>query len=219
MCDERERLIGYVYDDCAPAERAAIARHLDECEGCQDEIRALRDVRHDLLAWEVPDHPPVWKAFAPPRVRATWRDIPAWALAAAASLMFLAGASGGVLTHVLWPHEQVAVVAQTPPPAVVAPASFTDADLAAREHDFEQRLLARMRTELETRMRAASAAPQLVNASLADLERLLDRQKLQDNFNNSVYRDVLRMTERVNNIEKTTSQMQQVGGLGAGPGK
>jgi hypothetical protein len=219
MCDERERLIGYVYDDCAPAERAAIARHLDECEGCRDEIGALRDVRHDLLAWEVPDHAPVWKAFAPPRVRATWRDIPAWAMAAAASLMFLAGASGGVLTHVLWPHEPVAVVAQTqPPPAVIVPAAFTDADLAAREHDFEQRLLSRMRAELDTRARIASAAPQLVNANLADLERLLDRQQLQENFSKAVYRDVVRMTERVNNIEKN-SQMQQVGGLSAGPGR
>ena len=105
---------------------------------------------------------------------------------------------------------------------MIVPAAFTDADLAAREHDFERRLLARMRAELETRMRVsmpASAAPQLVNANLADLERLLDRQNLQENFNRSVYRDVLRMTERVNNIEKTTSQMQQVGGLSAGPGK
>ena len=54
MCDERERLIGYVYDECEAAERRAVESHLEECVDCRQEIAALRSVRQDLLAWAVP---------------------------------------------------------------------------------------------------------------------------------------------------------------------
>ena len=45
MCDERERLIGYVYDDCDLEEKRLIEGHLAGCEICRDEISGLRSVR------------------------------------------------------------------------------------------------------------------------------------------------------------------------------
>jgi len=226
MCNERERLIGYVYDDCDAGERAAIARHLEECEACRHEIGALRGVRHDLLAWEVPEHAPVWRPFAPPRVRASWRDIPAWAMAAAASLMFVAGAAGGVLTHVLWPHESATTtLTQLQAPARLVPASIPVDALDARDRDLEQRLIAMLRAELAEQSHSArpvaAPAPQLLNARWAEVETMLDRQKLQDNFNASVYRDVLAVTNRLSIVEKATSNMaQQVsGGAGIAPNR
>src|SRR5215471_4733947 len=99
MCDERERLIGYVYDEVDAAERAVIDQHLESCAECRDEIRGLRGVRQDLLAWDVPQHGSVWQPFAPARMRPWWRDVPAWALVAAATIMFVIGAAGGVATR------------------------------------------------------------------------------------------------------------------------
>src|SRR5215217_6628029 len=95
MCDEREQLIDFVYDECDPRERQRVEVHLTECAECREEIGSLRQVRQDLLAWDVPEHGSVWRPFAPPRMRPSWRDIPAWAMAAAAGIIFLAGAAGG----------------------------------------------------------------------------------------------------------------------------
>ena len=58
MCENRERLIGYVYDECDPAERAEIEAHLESCHTCRREIRGLKGVRQDLLAWDVPANEP-----------------------------------------------------------------------------------------------------------------------------------------------------------------
>ena len=101
MCDERERLIGYVYDECDPAERREIAQHLEECSTCRTEIGDLRGVRQDLLAWEVEGGPAVWRPFVAPVVQPWYRQVPAWAMAAAATLMFLIGAAGGFVTQSL----------------------------------------------------------------------------------------------------------------------
>jgi anti-sigma factor ChrR (cupin superfamily) len=83
MCNERERLIGYVYDEVDAAERAVIDRHVESCAECRDEIRGFRSVREDLLAWDVPEHGSVWQPFAPARRTPWWRDVPAWAMAVA----------------------------------------------------------------------------------------------------------------------------------------
>src|SRR5262245_17460959 len=99
MCDDRERLIGYVYEESDPAERRAIEDHLASCETCRTEIDGLRAVRSDLLAWDVPEYESVWRPFVQPRVAPSWRDIPAWAMAAAASLMLVSGLAGGAVTE------------------------------------------------------------------------------------------------------------------------
>src|SRR5262245_28697108 len=152
MCDERERLIGYVYDECEPAERRAIESHLDECDTCRGEIGALKSVRQDLLAWAVPPHEPVWRPFVSTPVVPWYRQVPAWAMAAAASVMFLAGAAGGVVTHtMLFPRERPAatvITASAMAPATrQLPASVTASDLS----DVEQRMVQMMRDELGKR--------------------------------------------------------------------
>ena len=77
MCDERERLIGYLYDEADAAERRQVDAHLLECHVCRAEIAALRRVREDLLAWDVPDHEPIWRPVAPPAPARTWSQVPA----------------------------------------------------------------------------------------------------------------------------------------------
>lgn len=171
MCDNRERLIGYVYDECESAERAAIEEHLESCHTCRREIRGLKSVRQDLLAWAVPSSDPIWRPMAPAPRESSWRAVPAWALAAAACATFMVGAAGGAATYALMPRTAPAVAqAQTTVPTVTA--AVTPTDLAA----LENKVLAEMRAEFDTRARQGSgeAAPRNIseiNPATTDLAR------------------------------------------------
>ena len=90
MCD-KELLVGYLYDDLAPAERRVAEAHLVGCEECRTELTGLRGTRTTLSAWAPPTpdlaFPFVRPAPVPaPRMRA-WTVSPAWGLAAAAVLV------------------------------------------------------------------------------------------------------------------------------------
>jgi anti-sigma factor RsiW len=99
MCEQREQILDYLYDEASPEGRREVERHLEGCDECRDEIRAFRNVREDLLAWGVPNPPSVWKPFAPASIVPWHKQVPAWAMAAAASLMFLIGTAGGFVAH------------------------------------------------------------------------------------------------------------------------
>lgn len=165
MCENRERLIGYVYDECDAAERQVIEDHLSSCPTCRHEIRGLRSVRQDLLAWDVPSSQPVWRPVPEPRPESPWRAVPAWAMAAAAGAILAVGAAGGAAMHAILPAEP-ATVAQAPQPAAAAPV-VSPAELAA----FEERMVARLRREFEDRARAVSAPSVQPATDAADLAR------------------------------------------------
>ena len=44
-CDEKERLVGYLYEECSAAERSAVEAHLARCAVCAAELDGLRDVQ------------------------------------------------------------------------------------------------------------------------------------------------------------------------------
>jgi hypothetical protein len=165
MCDQREQLIGYLYDECTPDERRAVEAHLNECHVCRAEIGGLRDVRQDLLAWDVPTHESVWRPFVAPRVTMTaWRAVPAWAMAAAATLVFAAGAAGGAASRLLWPAPAVAQVASAAPaPVVLTPASLTisQQDL----NNLKAAILTQVRAEMDQRAMALASHDSTVRAS------------------------------------------------------
>jgi len=114
MCDERERLIGYLYEECDAEERRQVETHLESCPTCRAEIGGLQSVRTDLLAWNVPEHSPVWRPMpagvAPPVV--WWRQTPGWALAAAAT---------GVLLAPVAPHVAFFTSGPDRPPRALLP--------------------------------------------------------------------------------------------------
>lgn len=103
MCDKRERLMDYLYDEAAPADRREVEDHLESCRDCKDEMRAFRRVREDLLAWDVPAYESVWTPFAPTPVAPWYQQVPAWAMTAAAGLMLLLGTAGGFAAQALVP--------------------------------------------------------------------------------------------------------------------
>ena len=160
MCEQRERLIGYLYDECDAQERQLVDSHLETCETCRDEIGGLRQIRQDLLGWDVPERESVWQPFAPPRPTVWWREVPAWALAAAASVTFLAGAAGGAITYALLPQNPAPVVtaerrdAREPMVPVVYD-NVTRRELTAAE----QRIVDMLRAEMAARVPRTSAGP------------------------------------------------------------
>jgi anti-sigma factor RsiW len=125
MCEQREQILDYLYDEASPAGRREAERHLEGCEECRDEIRAFRSVREDLLAWGVPNPPSVWTPFAPAPVVPWHKQVPAWAMAAAASLMFVLGSAGGFVAHSVVdgssPAERGTVSASDMPAAIAQP--------------------------------------------------------------------------------------------------
>src|SRR6202049_4648157 len=102
--DRDETLIGYLYGEIEPLQRAAFEAHTATCERCRKELADLEGVRARLQDWTAPDAiRPVIHArmpsarVVPGRPAGVWtamRDIPVWAQAAAALLVL--GASAGM---------------------------------------------------------------------------------------------------------------------------
>jgi len=99
MCDRKEQLIGFLYDEVDPAEARAFRQHLLTCAECRTELAELRTTRGQIAAWTPPEPgldfqivraPAATPRGAPPRA---WRFSPSWALAAAAILVLAIGAA------------------------------------------------------------------------------------------------------------------------------
>ena len=127
MCEQREQILDYLYDEASPTGRREVERHLEGCDECRDEIRAFRNVREDLLAWGVPNPPSVWTAFAPAPPVPWHKQVPAWAMAAAASLMFVVGTAGGFVAHSV--VDGSSAPAATAAGSAAVPAQLTQASL------------------------------------------------------------------------------------------
>ena len=232
MCDEREQLIGYIYGETSPATRQQVETHLADCHVCRAEVSGLRSVRDDLLAWEVPRHESIWRPFVPAPPVAAWRHIPAWALAAAATLLFAAGTAGGMATRMWMPAPVAGTGAGTVMTAaeITTPASSgahvqttVSAEDLAR---LENAILNRVRTEMDTRIQSAFAtavsAPQLTQVGttsaqfqafsqrLAEVERWKDDQiSLNVMFDDQFGRLNSRTSNLTNLVER--SALQRVG--------
>ena len=186
QCGDNTALIGYLYDECEPAEHAAIAAHTALCAACAAELAALESSRLQLASWTPPEadlgfqvggaavgargsgRGPLTSSGAghlglrPGAVTsgAWWRQpLPVWAQAAAACPLFAAGLWLGVVsgsTPGVSSTVATSGVATTGAAPAVAPAAASRAELA----ELERRLGAEM-AQLRTATAAAGAvAPQ-----------------------------------------------------------
>ena len=231
MCDERERLIAYVYGEAAAIERQQIETHLGDCHVCRAEVSGLRSVRDDLLAWEVPNHEPIWRPSAPASpapARATWSG---WALATAASALFAAGLAGGMAARGWTTDTSLTVVAGSeatnPQPQMVS--TVTSEDLARMEAAILERLRGELTEQLRVSALAAppssaglaragtSSRPDDTGARLAAIERRLDDQDQwrddQISLNAIFNGQVGRLNRSTSNLSERfeLSRMQTVG--------
>jgi anti-sigma factor RsiW len=198
MCHERERLIDYVYDECDAPERGRVDRHLETCATCRDEIAGLRATRQDLLAWEVPDHGSVWKPFAPARLNPWWREVPAWALATAAGIMFVIGVGGGVTATALMRPAPVQA------PAGATSAATEAAAIRAELSALEQKITLATRADinrLDQRVQSVSASG-AASAGLVRVSDTGDNLGLYSSMNN----DIVELRSKFRSLENRLKQ-------------
>jgi hypothetical protein len=165
-CGDNEALVGYMYDEGEPGERAAIAAHVATCASCAGELAALGATREGLAAWTPPDVPLGFRIVSEPpanvvplarrsagREGGWWqRPMPAWAQAAAAAMIFAAGLGLGALRG--GSVEPASAVATTAAPATAGAAATTVSPQDLRA--LEQRLLAEV---AQARPAPGSVAP------------------------------------------------------------
>jgi len=140
LCDDKEQLVAYLYDEIDGISRRRIDDHLRVCAACAAEVQGLSGVRRELAQWTPPDAelgftiaqsgtPPPVVAAAPAEKWWTAVRVPAWAQAAAAVLVVAAGLSianlqirygdGGLVITTGW----MAPSSAAPAPAAAASAS------------------------------------------------------------------------------------------------
>jgi hypothetical protein len=99
LCDDKEQLVAYLYEDIDGITRRRIDDHLRVCAACAGEVEALSGVRRELAGWMPPEaglgFTIVQAAPAadplPSAPASRWSRVPAWAQAAAAVLVIAAG--------------------------------------------------------------------------------------------------------------------------------
>jgi hypothetical protein len=177
MCDSKELLVGYLYDDLERDDRRTFDSHLLACADCRNELAALRATRGQMAAWAPPEPDlglrMVRGASAPP---SRYRVGSAWGLAAAAALVLAASAaianveirygSDGVTVRTGWANR-AGELAAVPSTDVQTVATASGEATTARA-DFEA--IDRRLQELEAAVRRApvqaASGPVMTDAEL-----------------------------------------------------
>ena len=211
-CVEVDALLGYVYDECGPAERLRVTQHLQSCSACAEEVAGLRGARHELAGWTPPEVALGFRiaqassnnTVTMPVPTAWWRQpMPAWGQAVAATVLFGLGMAAGSRGQ----GAGVAGGTPTSPPAAAVSAT----DLTSLEQRLGQEI---------ARVRAAAPAPTASAASVrasnegrdADLLRQV-RQLIRDSEDRQQDSFTVRAAQLVRDAEiqrrVDLAQMQQ----------
>jgi hypothetical protein len=141
ITDNEEALLDYLYEEGDPAARLSVARHLQDCAACSVAVLELQSVRGLLSEWTPPqaalgfrivqegqDGPtaPVYSRW---RLGAGW---PAWAQAAAAFCLFVAGMGVSQL-HFQYGDGALTVRSRSADPASVASMSSLPVEHIGRD--------------------------------------------------------------------------------------
>jgi hypothetical protein len=175
MCDSKELLVGYLYDEIEPSAKRAFAQHLATCLECREELAELGATRAQIALWTPPDADLGFRIVrgseAP--ARSWFRFSPAWGLAAAAVLLLAIGAaianvdvrygSDGLVVRTGWNHS--------PDAAQQSIANVTPVDWKTQADQLDRRLRDLERT---ISSRPQSSPVQNASADMTD-EQVLQR--------------------------------------------
>ena len=205
-----EALVAYLYEDIAPADRAAFDAHLATCERCRLELAELRGVRTELAGWAPPEFAPLAHAGLRGRKPGVWAAIaalPAWAQTAAALLVL--GASLGLANlDIRYEHGNLTVhtgwMRQAPAPGEAAAAKTLPATqvVAAPVSSPWRDDLADLARQLRAEMHSAQpSAPAVVRTSTSDAEVLRRVRALVDESERRQQNELaLRIAQVVNDV-------------------
>ena len=215
-CDDKVRLVAYLYGEAEPADRAAVEGHLRSCAACASELVGFEAVRQDLRAWEPPDGALGFRIVRDSDARRAWWRMPVWVPAGAAGVLALAAAAAVVQLEVRYDEQGFAVrtgwqrVAALSAPAMAdaevatprvasdrePPTGVSEAELREAMASLEQRLRLQLRPTPQTPVRVQAAPPdrnavfQRVHALIEESERRQQREL------------ALRLTQLVQDFER-----------------
>jgi hypothetical protein len=179
-CDDKERLIAYLYGEAGPEDRRAIEAHVEMCGECASEIRDLRGVRTTLSAWQPPETELGFRIVREPVAAAPrrWWQTPAWApMALAAGLVLALAASveveygnGAMTVRSGWAPRPTPAATTTASQSGPVTSQLTQADLDKALASLEGKLRADL---VATASRESAAAPVRVQAETVDRAELL----------------------------------------------
>jgi len=172
-CDDKQRLVAYLYGETSDLERTAFDAHLAGCLACAEEVEQLRSVRVDLAAWQPPEADLRFRIVREPVTTSSRWSVPAWApLALAAGLLLALAASvqveygnGAIIVRSGWVSAgsaQASATRTTAPTTPGASATRQTASTAMTEADVRAAL-----ASLESRLRAEMANARPASAPLS----------------------------------------------------
>jgi anti-sigma factor RsiW len=187
MCN-KENLVGYLYDELSADERRIFEAHLAGCADCRKEVGGLRQTRQHLASWAPPEPEFNFRIVreTPVAPRRRWAIVPPWGLAAAASLLVLAGAAAianveirrdrdGFVVRTGWAKSPATQASAANPPAgPVVPAALDAASseqLKATVIALERRLADLEQAQTNEVVRASSAAR--LGISVPEIRKIL----------------------------------------------
>ena len=196
-CDDKDRLVAYVYGELSAEDRKDVERHLALCAACGSEVAGFTEIRSVLAGWQPPEAqldftivpratvvplPVATPAPIPVAARQATGLLPAWARFAAAVLVLGVGlgaanlqvrsdANGvSVTTGWMTPASAGAVLVAVPPVEPSAPALRPVEESPAAW----QPALAQLETRLRAEMRSTHVdAPTSDAAVLRKVEALI----------------------------------------------
>jgi anti-sigma factor RsiW len=180
-CEEKDRLVAFLYDEADADERADVETHLSSCPACATELASFTALRRDLRRWEPPEADLGFRMVREDEPRRSWWS-PARLLPVAAAAVLILGATaaltnlevryenGGVTVRTGWTQPAPTVTAG--PPAATEgtpPAGPSEEDVAAALSSLE----ARLRAELGEPRPSPATAPQVDRGDLLQQVRSL----------------------------------------------
>jgi hypothetical protein len=179
-CGDNIALVEYLYGECEPDRRAAIAAHVVACGACGAELATLESTRIQLTAWTPPEAELGFVISRPDSRglrRGAWygRPLPAWAQVAAAAVIFATGVALGIA-------RGTAPARSATSAAISAPAQTQAGVSAADLTMLEQRLrreIAAIRTGTGTGAgrETVAAGPASENQMMASVRALIEESE------------------------------------------
>jgi anti-sigma factor RsiW len=230
MCD-KEQLVGYLYDELDAAERRTFEAHLATCPACRTDVAGLRRTRQHLTTWAPPEpefnfH--IVRGAAAPSARRWFGFVPQWGMAAAASVLLLAGAAaianvelrygpGGFVVRTGWAGAAPPVSAGPTATTPAAATAVSSEQLKAVVQVLENRLLELERAQstqtvkASATMQAGITAPELRKILAQNEARQREEMNLQlaqmwKDFSAARVSDLTRMQDVVGRAQGVTNQ-------------
>ena len=180
MCDSKELLVGFLYEELDPSAKRTFEKHLGTCAECRAELAELGTTRGQIALWTPPESDlgfRIVRGAAAPTPAPRFRIAPAWGLAAAAVLVMAAGAAianidvrygqDGLVVRTGWNHGVDAPASAEPGDG----SGVANVDWKAQAQQLDRRL-----RDLEATISARSAASPVQRAaasgSMSDVEVL-----------------------------------------------